>query len=144
MNLTPDPERKVSDENLASTPNNCNRYTNSYFSSEDSSFPSSLSSPSSPSSESSSSFYNNKSTNYFHNPDTPLYELHEIDAEIKKRKMCLFLYLLRSPIYSYLVSPTFKRIFSIFSRIPLVGSINEVIINLLDYFNSTHFYHSNS
>ena len=67
-----------------------------------------------------------------------------LEGELKRRKRCLFFYLLRSPVFDKVSMPILRFVSRMLSGIPLVRSIPESIISVVQYFNRTHFYNSAS
>mmetsp|Transcript_13733 Transcript_13733/g.20240 ORF Transcript_13733/g.20240 Transcript_13733/m.20240 type:complete len:341 (-) Transcript_13733:11-1033(-) len=49
-------------------------------------------------------------------------------SEIRRRKVKLFLYLLRSPVFDRYSKPALSRLFRLFGKLPLVGSLLETYL----------------
>lgn len=69
---------------------------------------------------------------------------HPFEAELRRRKMTLFLYLLRSPLFDRSTLPAVTSLMRWTSGVPLVRSIPRYLKEVLCYMNKTYFYHSNS
>lgn len=69
---------------------------------------------------------------------------HAYEQEIRRRKMALFFYLIRSPLFDSVTYPALKSMTSVLAYVPLIGSLPEFLLGILSYLNQTHFYNSNS
>lgn len=69
---------------------------------------------------------------------------HPFEAELRRRKMTFFLYLLRSPLFDRSTLPAVALLMRWTSGVPLVRSIPRYLKEVLCYMNKTYFYHSNS
>ncbi|KAF0682938.1 Aste57867_24951 [Aphanomyces stellatus] len=69
----------------------------------------------------------------------------KVDEEYHRRKMCLFLYLLRNPLFSTVTSPAVEGMCHSTQPIPLLGRLVRFAVdNGLDYYQRRHFYISAS
>ncbi|ETW03321.1 hypothetical protein, variant [Aphanomyces invadans] len=69
----------------------------------------------------------------------------KVDEEYHRRKMCLFLYLLRNPVFSSVTEPVVEGVCNSSQPIPLLGRlIRFAVDNGLHYYQRRHFYTSAS
>jgi len=69
---------------------------------------------------------------------------HPYDIELRRRKIALLYYLLRSPLFDVTTRPILENISHMIKFIPLIGSIPEYVLGVMKYLNSSHFYNSAS
>lgn len=65
-------------------------------------------------------------------------------AELKRRKMQWFLYLMRSPAFELLAEPVSRSAAGVFEGVPLLGNLAGYALNMLLYIQRHHFYTSAS
>lgn len=65
-------------------------------------------------------------------------------AELKRRKMLWFLYLMRSPAFEMLVGPVSRGTADVFEGVPLMGGMVQYALSMLLYVQRHHFYTSAS
>lgn len=69
---------------------------------------------------------------------------HEMELELDRRKLVLFFYLLRSPIFDRTTVPFLRAVNQTLKSVPLIGSLPGQCLNALRYLNKLHFYTSAS
>ncbi|CAM9487915.1 unnamed protein product [Pylaiella littoralis] len=65
-------------------------------------------------------------------------------AELSRRKMLWFLYLMRSPAFELLAEPVSRGAAGVFEGVPLLGGMADYALNMLLYVQRHHFYTSAS
>lgn len=65
-------------------------------------------------------------------------------AELSRRKMLWFLYLMRSPAFELLAEPVSRGAAGVFEGVPLLGGMAGYALNMLLYVQRHHFYTSAS
>lgn len=65
-------------------------------------------------------------------------------AELRRRKMLWFLYLMRSPAFEILTEPVSRSAAGVFEGVPLFGGLATYALNMLLYVQRHHFYTSAS
>lgn len=65
-------------------------------------------------------------------------------AELRRRKMQWFLYLMRSPAFELLTEPVSRGAAGVFEGVPLLGNLAGYALNMLLYVQRHHFYTSAS
>ena len=65
-------------------------------------------------------------------------------AELRRRKMLWFLYLMRSPAFELLAEPVSRGAAGVFEGVPLLGGMAVYALNMLLYVQRHHFYTSAS
>ncbi|CAN0523458.1 unnamed protein product [Ectocarpus sp. 12 AP-2014] len=65
-------------------------------------------------------------------------------AELRRRKMLWFLYLMRSPAFELLAEPVSRGAASVFEGVPILGGMAGYALNMLLYVQRHHFYTSAS
>ncbi|CAB1112412.1 unnamed protein product [Ectocarpus sp. CCAP 1310/34] len=65
-------------------------------------------------------------------------------AELRRRKMLWFLYLMRSPAFELLAEPVSRGASGVFEGVPILGSMAGYALNMLLYVQRHHFYTSAS
>lgn len=65
-------------------------------------------------------------------------------AELRRRKMLWFLYLMRSPAFELLAEPVSRGAAGVFEGVPLLGGMAGYALNMLLYVQRHHFYTSAS
>mmetsp|Transcript_29559 Transcript_29559/g.42209 ORF Transcript_29559/g.42209 Transcript_29559/m.42209 type:complete len:448 (+) Transcript_29559:83-1426(+) len=71
---------------------------------------------------------------------------HAFDIELRRRKMALYYYLLRSPLFDRATLPLLRVAVKKLQSVPVLGSLlmPEYVLSVLMYVNKFHFYNSNS
>lgn len=69
---------------------------------------------------------------------------HPFDEELARRRMLLYLYLLRSPLFDRATLPAMRRMAQLLKGVPLGGTMAQYGLDMLRFVHSVHFYHSNS
>ena len=65
-------------------------------------------------------------------------------AELRRRKMLWFLYLMRSPAFELLAEPVGRGAAGVFEGVPILGGMAGYALNILLYVQRHHFYTSAS
>lgn len=65
-------------------------------------------------------------------------------AELRRRKMLWFLYLMRSPAFELLAEPVSRGAAGVFEGVPILGGMAGYALNMLLYVQRHHFYTSAS
>ena len=69
---------------------------------------------------------------------------HKFDAELSRRRLALLYYLIRSPVFDRSTLPLLRFATRLLQHIPLLNALPQYALNILQYLNQTHFYHSGS
>ena len=77
-------------------------------------------------------------------PPLPSSRQHKFDAELTRRRFALMFYLIRSPVFNRATLPLLQLASRMLHRVPLISSLPQYALSMLQYLNSTHFYTSNS
>ena len=97
---------------------------------------------------------NNNNSNS--NSDVPILDLskmhleasslrpHSFDKELRRRKLAILLYLIRTPLFDVATLPAMRAISRAIANVPLVGGIPDYIVGVVRYLNASHFYNSGS
>lgn len=65
-------------------------------------------------------------------------------AELRRRKLLWFLYLMRSPAFELFAEPVSRGAAAVFEGVPLLGGMTGYALNMLLYVQRHHFYMSAS
>lgn len=99
---------------------------------------------------------NNDSNNNRNDSNLPILDLskihleaslirpHSFDKELRRRKLAILLYLIRTPIFDVSTLPAMRAISRAIANVPLVGGIPDYIVGIVRYLNASHFYNSGS
>ncbi len=69
---------------------------------------------------------------------------HSFDKELRRRKLAILLYLIRTPLFDVATLPAMRAISRAIANVPLVGGIPDYIVGVVRYLNASHFYNSGS
>jgi hypothetical protein len=78
-------------------------------------------------------------------PRTPsARQQHKFDTELGRRRLALLFYLIRSPVFNRATLPLLQLASRVLHRVPLLSSLPQYALSMLQYLNNTHFYTANS
>ena len=64
---------------------------------------------------------------------------HAFDRELSRRRMALFYYLIRSPVFSRATLPMLQRAAQLLRYIPIINALPGHAISMLTYLHRSHF-----
>lgn len=70
--------------------------------------------------------------------------LSEMEEEVQRRRLALWLYLLRTPVFDRATLPVLRVVANWMRHIPLISFLPSSVLEIVQYMNRVHFYHSNS
>eukprot|EP00602_Paraphysomonas_sp_CaronLab_P007846 CAMPEP_0185032554 /NCGR_PEP_ID=MMETSP1103-20130426/20725_1 /TAXON_ID=36769 /ORGANISM="Paraphysomonas bandaiensis, Strain Caron Lab Isolate" /LENGTH=588 /DNA_ID=CAMNT_0027568501 /DNA_START=77 /DNA_END=1843 /DNA_ORIENTATION=+ len=76
--------------------------------------------------------------------DAPCIPPHSMEEELRRRKLMLLMYMLRSPLFDRTTLPALTVACRMLGSLPLVGSLPSSMLTMLRYLNSTYFYTADS
>lgn len=71
-------------------------------------------------------------------------EKAQLHSELNRRRILLFLYMMRSPWYERFTLSTARYLQDIIKKLPMTDGLGNVIEDTLDYYHNAHFYISGS